>query len=73
MNSDKVFLVGQVSLVANEQFTLFADNIEDTSNGRNQLFRQVFSNAIDNKKTVCKSKLVDNVFLYKTKPIFVAS
>ena len=66
MNSDKVFLVGQVSLVANEQFTLFADNIEDTSNGRNQLFRQVFSNAIDNKKTVCKSKLVDNVFLYKT-------
>ena len=64
---NKSFLITQVSLVANDQLTLFDNDYEDNQEGRNQLFRNVFFNIIENKKIVYKGRQLDNILLFSRK------
>lgn len=64
---NKSFLITQVSLVANDQLTLFDNEYEDNQEGRNQLFRNVFFDIADNKKIVYKGRQLDNILLFSRK------
>ena len=64
---DTNFVLIQASVVFNQQMSLFEDTIEDTKEGRNKAFRQLF-NVIMEKRTIkCTSSGAENLFIYKTK------
>lgn len=64
MINNKVFLITQVSLVADGQLSLFGSRFEDTVQGRNQLYRDIFYQIIEKRKIVSKARVMDNVLLF---------
>ena len=64
MTNNKVFLITQVSLVADGQLSLFGSRFEDTVQGRNQLYRDIFYQIIEKRKIVSKARVMDNVLLF---------
>ena len=61
---NKTFLVIQVSLIAHEQTNIFDNDYSDTPQGRNKLFRDVFSSIANQIRIPQKGKMTDNFLLF---------
>lgn len=64
---DTNFVLIQASIVFNQQMSLFDDNIEDTKEGRNKAFRELFDTIIERKTIKAVSNGTENLIIYRTK------
>ncbi len=64
---DTNFVLIQASIVFNQQMSLFDNSIEDTKEGRNKAFRQLFDTIIERKTIKAVSNGTENLIFYRIK------